>query len=132
YRAKRFVAGADKAPPERHHLWLGSFSPEEKASLLEPAVTAQVRGDSYATAREHYQHAGCREELDRILYTDLKLYLDTDILAKVDRSSMASSLEARVPFLNQIVLDLAAQMPLNLKLRGFTRKYLLRRIMKGV
>ena len=45
---------------------------------------------------------------------------------------MANSLEARVPFLNTVMLDLASRMPLDLKLRGFTRKYLLRRVMKGV
>ncbi len=131
FRAKRFVAWAELPPPERHHLWLGSFSPEEKRALLRPGVRGQLEEDAFDVAREHFDRSGCTDELDRVLYTDMKLYLDTDILAKVDRASMACSLEARVPFLNAVMLDLAAEMPLDLKLRGFTRKYLLRRVMKG-
>lgn len=132
YKAKRFVAWAELPVPERHHLWLGSFSPEEKESLLRPEVRSQLSENAFSVAREHFQEAECREDLDRVLYTDMKLYLDTDILAKVDRSSMAHSLEARVPFLNTVMLEMAAEMPLDLKLHGFTRKYLLRRAMKGV
>ncbi|MSQ26754.1 MAG: asparagine synthase (glutamine-hydrolyzing) [Dehalococcoidia bacterium] len=132
FRAKRFVASAALPPVERHHLWLGSFSPQEKVALLRPEVRSEVDGDTFAVARGHFEHCGADDPLNRILYTDLKLYMDTDILTKVDRSSMANSLEARVPFLNQVVLEVAAQMPLDMKLRGFTRKHVLRRIMKGV
>ncbi|MBI2886621.1 MAG: asparagine synthase (glutamine-hydrolyzing) [Chloroflexi bacterium] len=132
FKAKRFVAGAAAPPPLRHHLWMGSFGPEEKALLLSPDVRAAANGSAYRTAEEHYHATAAQDELNRLLYMDMKLYLDTDILAKVDRSSMAVSLEARVPFLNQVVLDVAARIPLGLKLRGFTRKYLLRRIMRGV
>lgn len=132
YRAKRFVTSAELPAPERHHLWLGSFSPEEKQALLRREVRRQLQEDSFQVAREHFERAGCTDELDQVLYADMKLYLDTDILAKVDRASMANSLEARVPFLNTVMLELAAEMPLELKLRGFTRKYLLRRAVKGV
>ena len=104
----------------------------EKVALLRPEVRSEMEGDAFAVARSHYERCGAEDPLNRILYTDLKLYMDTDILTKVDRSSMASSLEARVPFLNQVVLEVAAQMPLEMKLRGFTRKHVLRRIMKGV
>jgi len=132
FRAKRFVAGAALSPVVRHHLWLGSFSPEEKVGLVRAEVRSQMTGDTFAVAQEHFDRCAADDPLNRMLYTDLKLYMDTDILTKVDRSSMASSLEARVPFLNQVVLEVAAQMPLDMKLRGFTRKHVLRRIMKGV
>ncbi len=132
FKAKRFVSSAAAAPYVRHHHWLGSFTQEEKAELLRPEVRAAITEDALAVAERYYNHGSARQSLNRLLYADLKLYLDTDILTKVDRSSMASSLEARVPFLNTLVLDLTARMPLNLKLKGFTRKHILRRIMRGV
>lgn len=132
FKAKRFVTSAALGAVDRHHRWLGSFGPEEKAALLTPAVRHQVDGDSFAVAREHFARCRAEDDLNRVLYTDFKLYLDTDILTKVDRSTMAHSLEARVPFLNHAVLEVAAQMPLAMKLNGMTRKHVLRRIFKGV
>ena len=87
---------------------------------------------TFDLAADYYNHGDARKSLNRILYMDMKLYLDTDILTKVDRSSMANSLEVRVPFLNQIVLDFASRLPLNMKLRGFTRKYLLRKAVRDM
>jgi asparagine synthase (glutamine-hydrolysing) len=61
----------------------------------------------------------------------MKLYLEGDILLKVDRASMAASLEVRVPFLNRTVVEFATQVPIELKLRRLTGKYLLKRAMAG-
>ncbi len=66
--------------------------------------------------------------IDRLTVFDLEFYLPNDMLTKVDKMSMASSLEVRVPFLDETVLDIAAKIPARLKLRGFTTKYLLRRL----
>jgi asparagine synthase (glutamine-hydrolysing) len=66
--------------------------------------------------------------IDRLTLFDLEFYLPNDMLVKVDKMSMASSLEVRVPFLDELVLDAAARIPARLKLRGFTTKYLLRRL----
>ena len=63
-------------------------------------------------------------------YADIKTYLVDDILAKVDRMSMANSLEARTPFLDHRVVEFAAGLPANLKLRGLKTKYLLKRTME--
>jgi asparagine synthase (glutamine-hydrolysing) len=65
------------------------------------------------------------------LFLDWHLYLENDILAKVDRASMACSLEVRVPLLNIELVEFVASLPLNLKLRGLTRKYLLRKALAG-
>jgi len=133
FKAKRFVEGAGEPPHVRHHRWLGSFSPAEKAGLYTPEVAAALAGhDTWALAAGYYHDSRAQHELNRVLYLDMKLYLDTDILTKVDRTSMASSLEARVPFLNADMLEFANRLPLALKLKGFTRKYLLRHVMKGV
>ncbi|MBI4497989.1 MAG: asparagine synthase (glutamine-hydrolyzing) [Chloroflexi bacterium] len=135
FRAKRFVAGAEAPAPDRHHRWLGSFTPEELALLVRPEVRQAANGATgspYHAAEALFAACRAGDELNRVLYLDMKLYLDTDILTKVDRASMACSLETRVPLLNAVMLDLAARMPLDLKLRGLTRKFILREAMKGM
>ena len=132
FKLKRFTSWSDLPPAHRHHLWMGSFSPNEKQSLLQPHVLQSLAGDTFDLAEQYCADSNTHEELNRLLYMDMKLYLDTDILTKVDRSSMANSMEIRVPFLNQVMLDFASQLPLDLKLRGFTRKYLLRQTMNGI
>jgi asparagine synthase (glutamine-hydrolysing) len=70
--------------------------------------------------------------LNRQLYTDLCIYLADDILVKVDRMSMATSLETRAPFLDADVMELAFAMPGDLKIRDGERKWILKRAMRGL
>ncbi len=71
------------------------------------------------------------DPLWRAQFADIKTYLVDNILAKVDRMSMANSLEARTPFLDYRVVEFAAGLPSHLKLNGFQSKYLLKRCMAG-
>jgi len=70
--------------------------------------------------------------MERFLYLDSKLYLPDDLLTKVDRMSMAHSLEVRVPFLDHKVIEWACSIPFSLKLKGRTTKYILKRAMKNL
>jgi asparagine synthase (glutamine-hydrolysing) len=79
-------------------------------------------------ARKYYDQAPATDAISRMQYTDVKLYLAGDILTKVDRMSMANSLEIRSPLLDHVLAEQVAQLPLNLKVRNSTRKYLLRRL----
>lgn len=128
FKIRRFLSGRGVPLEARHHRWLGSFTDEEKAPLLSDWVAPMVR-DSYADAYRHAQECDAKKLLNRIMYDDIKLYLEGDILFKVDRASMAASLEVRVPFLNREVVDFASNLPLELKLRGLTGKFLLKRAM---
>ena len=65
-------------------------------------------------------------------YLDLKLYLQESILAKVDRASMACSLEVRAPFLDHKLVEFVMGLPSSLKLKGLTSKYILKKAMKGI
>jgi asparagine synthase (glutamine-hydrolysing) len=125
FRAKRFILAADRALPERHHVWLGAGA----AGLLSP--DAADGHNPLAVLDEHVRQAAAYDRLSQVLYLDMKMYLEGDILTKVDRASMACSLEVRVPLLNRQLVDLAAHLPIDLKLRGLTRKYLLRRALAG-
>jgi asparagine synthase (glutamine-hydrolysing) len=130
FKMRRFLAGRGVPLEDRHHRWIGSFTDEEKTDLLSDWVKPAVR-DTYAEAYRHGRECDARLMLNRVLYDDLKMYLEGDILFKVDRASMATSLEVRVPFLNAEVVNFAMRLPVEMKLRRFTGKYLLKRAMQG-
>ena len=66
----------------------------------------------------------------QLMYTDLKTYLVDDILCKVDRASMASSLESRAPFLDQRIVDFSSRVPLKMKIKNNTNKYILKKMLQ--
>jgi asparagine synthase (glutamine-hydrolysing) len=127
YKARRFVMGSDYDSVARHHVWFGSFTPEEQGSLLTEDVLKRSDGDIYSQAR-HLAEAECDADniVECMQSLDTRLYLAEDILTKVDRASMAVSLEVRAPFLDPRVAEFAASLPVNYKLRGRKSKYILK------
>ncbi|PYM39911.1 MAG: asparagine synthase (glutamine-hydrolyzing) [Candidatus Rokuibacteriota bacterium] len=133
FRLKRFLEGMDFAPVERHAAWLGAFTPAEQRALFTSDALARMEMEpSYAAFHEMLTHAPSASGLERMLYLDLKGYLGEGVLTKVDRASMACSLEVRLPLLDRRVVELAASLPMRLKLRGLTTKYVLKRALSGV
>ena len=127
YRAKRFVRSSGYDTIERHHSWFGSFSAHEQDSLLTADIKGRSCADVYHGARELLQLCDARDEIERMQFLDLNYYMAEDILTKVDRASMAVSLETRAPFLDPRIGEFAAALPLGYKLRGSTGKYILKR-----
>ncbi len=123
YKAKRFVRGAHLPPVERHHAWKEIFSPEAQDELL----ASDRISDPLDLYRARYAETEGAEELARLQDLDLGIYLVDDLLVKTDRASMAHSLEARVPFLDPVVAELALALDTKRKVRGFSKKRLLRR-----
>ncbi len=106
------------------------FEAHHRRALYEPDVRAALRGsDPFALHRQAYVRCASPDPLDRALYVDARTYLVDDILTKVDKMSMAVSLEARVPLLDHKLLEFAATIPSSLKLRGGTSKYLLKKLL---
>jgi asparagine synthase (glutamine-hydrolysing) len=124
YKAKRFVRAARLPPLERHHAWKEIFSVERQAALLGPRDPGWDSLDLY---RERYAETAGAEPLARLQDVDLGIYLVDDLLVKTDRSSMAHSLELRVPFLDNEVAAFAHGLATPLKVRGLAKKRLLRR-----
>jgi asparagine synthase (glutamine-hydrolysing) len=93
---------------------------------VKASIPADARLWSFQKA---YERNASPDALDNALYADLKVYLTGDLLTKVDRMSMANSLEVRVPLLDYRVVEMAARMPQNLKLRGKVSKHILRKAM---
>jgi asparagine synthase (glutamine-hydrolysing) len=134
FKLKRFAAGLALPLSARHHVWLGSFRPDEVAALLGDATfAADAAADPLAVAAATAARGRARHPLNQALALDMKMYLEGDILPKVDRASMACGLEVRVPLLNRLLLDFAETLPLDQKLHGprLTRKHVLRRAMAG-
>jgi asparagine synthase (glutamine-hydrolysing) len=126
FKLKSFLRGAGYPTALRNQVWLGSFTPEEQRTLLaDPTELDRYEDLSEAHARCPTRHAG-----ERLLYEYCKFYLPEDILVKVDRASMACSLEARAPFLDYTFVEFANSLPFDLKLKGKTTKYILKRAMK--
>ena len=126
YRAKRFVRAAALPPLERHHGWKEIFSGAQRARLVAPDWR-EGGGDTLASWRQRFAETADSPLLARLQDVDLGIYLVDDLLVKTDRMSMAHSLEARVPFLDSVVAELALALPTGLKVRGLAKKRLLRR-----
>lgn len=134
YKAKRFVRGAGKAPDEAHYYWRLIFDEDEKRRMYTPRMVERTRDlDTFRdTCAPYFARADARHWLDRLLYVDSRSYLPADMLPKVDRMTMAHSLEARVPFLDRDLVAQASAMPARLKLKRLTvRKHALRRALAG-
>lgn len=131
FKAKRFMEGRGVPFGVRHQIWMGAFSPNERISILSPDLRLSTI-DPYDPVHRLVAQCDARELGNLALFLDMRLYLEGDILTKVDRSSMRASVEARVPFLNRHVADFALSLPYSLKLNLFQSKYLFRRAVKGI
>lgn len=133
-KARRFVGGLAHAPASiAQYRWMTFLGAEAKERLYTPAFrNALVAADVYRPVREALARPGQDDLLNRQLYADLSIYLADDILVKVDRMSMATSLETRAPFLDVDVMELAFSMSGDLKIRGGTRKYIVKQALRGV
>ncbi len=123
YKAKRFVRGASLPPLERHHAWKEIFSADLRAEL----TGRRSAFDPVDSLRDRFAETEGAELLARLQDVDLRTYLVDDLLVRTDRASMAHSLEVRVPYLDPVVTGLALALPTRLKVRGLSKKWLLRK-----
>jgi len=109
--------------------WFPLFNSEMKQALLSTDTKAFLSGyDVDYVFGQHLASTNAAASVNRMLYVDTKLWLPDLLLARGDKMSMAVSLEARVPLLDHKLVEFAASLPLNLKLKGLVRKYLLKKV----
>lgn len=112
--------------------WFPLLNEDMKASLLSSEMVGRLDGALRCEVfGEHLARTDARTPLNRMLYVDTKLWLADALLARGDKITMASSLEARVPFLDHKLVEFAASLPPKLKLNGLMRKYLLKKVARG-
>ena len=128
-RSLRHLALSPGDACARKHAY-GLFDADVRHSLYSPDFARAVRdADPFAGFRAAYDACRSRDPLDRALYVDVRTYLVDDIMTKVDKMSMAVSLESREPLLDHKLLEFAATVPAALKLKHGQGKYLLRRLL---
>ena len=131
FRAKSTFLALAADGDEAYARAIGVTTPEARAAIYTPGFAASLQGHR-AEDRiiEAMRNAPARDPLDRAQYADLKIWLPGDILTKVDRTSMAVSLEAREPLLDHRLVEFGASLPVSMRLRGGTGKWLMKRAVR--
>ena len=119
YLLRRFIEAAEAPAAERHEAWMGCFDAERLAALATPGGPLR--------AAEAGAPVAARTEIDGLLGLDLRGYLADDLLPKLDRGTMAASLEGRAPYLDHRLVEFVCRLSIDLKLRGLVTKRVLRR-----
>jgi asparagine synthase (glutamine-hydrolysing) len=126
YKARQFARGLALPFERAHWLWRNIFDYNMRRNLVHEDLSEDVREDGFNQVAAHFAEvAGCHP-LDRAAYVDIKTWLVDSVLLKVDRATMAHSLESRAPFLDHRLAEFAARLPPELKLKRFRKKHLLR------
>ena len=133
FRAKATFECLACSSIEGYFLSMSAAQPSLKAKLLHHDVKQELAGyDTLDIFRHYYERADTDDPVSRIQYVDMKTYLPDDILAKVDRASMANSLEVRVPILDHKFMELVAGIPSSLKLKGRIGKYIFKKALENI
>jgi asparagine synthase (glutamine-hydrolysing) len=133
FRGKATFQNLARSPLEGYFRSVSAMKAELKEQILNGDLRRQLGGyDSLDVLRHYYDKADTNDPLSRIQYVDIKTYLPDDILVKVDRASMANSLEVRAPILDHKFMELAATIPSSMKLQGTNGKYIFKKALARV
>jgi asparagine synthase (glutamine-hydrolysing) len=128
FRAQATFRALSRSPVEGYFYSVSGIKPEIKNLLLSGDVRQTMNGYNPVTLFDDFYHRPARaDHLSRLQYLDMKTYLADDILVKVDRASMANSLEVRCPFLDHKFMELVARIPSSLKLKAGQGKYIFKK-----
>jgi asparagine synthase (glutamine-hydrolysing) len=127
-RGQRFLVNAAHPLPERYLGWIAIFHDD----LIQSLLAEKPDIEPLAHFRTYFEDVHESAPLDQLLAVHARTCLPGDLLVKTDRMTMANSLEARCPFLDQELVEFAAHLPISLKLRGLTSKYILKKALAGI
>lgn len=133
FKIKQFFKGLRHDSPVRLQAWMGAFCPEDQRLVLtEQAARRVLATDPMEPVRQRALDANLTHSVEAAIHYYLSWYLSGDILTKVDRASMAFSLEVRAPFLDNKLVEHVNALPANMKYRRGTRKFILREAFRHV
>ena len=125
---RKFLRGHPLGGQRAHYFWRVIFDEAAKQRIVLPEWRKAVaESDPFVEFQRFFEEVADCHYLDQALYVDIKTWLVDDILVKVDRATMAHSLEARAPFLDHRLIEFAASLPVEWKLNGLRKKHLLKR-----
>lgn len=129
FKLKKFLSGLKYKPEYSNYIWWGAYHPDIKPQIFTPEFMDHLREFPEFEPVLSYQKdlENIDQPLDRVNYLDLHLYLQDDLLPKVDRMSMATSLEVRVPFLDHRMVELALSIQNRYRMKGLNTKYILKK-----
>ena len=129
---KRFIEGATLPEDGQHLRWQYFLNRTLEEGLFQPGFRAQINADPFWQVREHNSRCDARDQVNREIYLDMRFMMTDSVLMKVDRMSMASALEIRVPLLDHVLVEFLASLPGDWKLNKMTTKYIFRAALKGL
>ncbi len=129
---KRFVEGANLDPEGRHLRWQYFLNSTLEQQLFLPLFRDQISMDPFRQIRELNKKCNATDQVNREIYLDMRFMMTDSVLMKVDRMSMASSLEIRVPLLDHVLVEFLASLPGSWKLNRMTTKYIFRKALDGL
>jgi asparagine synthase (glutamine-hydrolysing) len=133
YRVRRLGTGLARTPVEQYASWITVFDDRAKRDLYSADFRARLSGpSSFQIYQDALDASDASTLVEAIAHADIQTYLPDDLLVKMDIASMAHSLEMRSPLLDHHMVEFSARLPVRMKLRGYTQKYLLRQLMKDV
>ncbi len=132
-RIKRFIEGAHLPLSKRYLQWIGIFTEKARNDMYTDEFLRKVSdSDPLRIISKTLNSSNGLSILDRLLHADTMTYLPDDLLVKVDITSMANSLECRSPFLDHYLMEFAASLPAEYKLRRFIKKYILKKAVENI
>ncbi len=130
--SEKLLRTAALEPQEQYAALRSYFTDEELADLFSAELQAEIARLSCKTRfLDHFDAAAGQDFLNQMLYVDAKTFLPDHNLSYCDRLSMACSVEVRVPFLDNEIVDFSLRLPPSMKIKAFTQKYILRKAMQG-
>ena len=129
---KRFVEGATLPEDGQHLRWQYFLNTTLEQGLFQSGFRSHINGDPFWQVREHDSRCDALDRVNREIYLDMRFMMTDSVLMKVDRMSMASALEIRVPLLDHVLVEFLASLPGDWKLNKMTTKYIFRAALKGL
>lgn len=131
FKAKRFVRGCELDVPGSHFFWRHILSEETKREVINNQEILDAFPPSHSYFTNTFERCSAEDELNCLLYIDYSFHLPDDLMVKNDRMTMAHSLEARVPFTDNLLWEFLSRVPVDFKMKGFRQKHLLKSALEG-
>ena len=129
FKVKKFLSGLRFDSSIRNPVWLGTLPPGHLSRLFGTSIDPEILYEESIVA---WEATGADNDIDRTLQFYMELYLQNDILTKIDRAGMLNSLEVRSPFLDINFVDLVRTIPSQLKFNGRDTKYILKKALANI